>query len=246
MNKLSAVVLTKNEEHCIERCVKSLLWCDEILLIDDFSTDKTTKIADAFDVKLFKHKLNNNFAQQHNFGMSKASNMWVLFVDADEVVTDALRNSIKETLQNPAYNSYSLSRKNVFFDRKLYFQEAGHTPLIRLMKKGTGEWKRSVHEFWETPSPVGKLKGDLLHYSYDSIRDMVNKINYYSVLHAHEVQKEGKKVSIIKIVLYPSVKFLKKFFVEHAYKDGVRGFIVAISMSFHSFLSWSYIWLNKR
>lgn len=246
MNKVTAVVLTKNEEKNITRCLDSLKWCDEVIVIDDISTDKTTNLVRNMGVKTILNKLDNNFAQQHNFAMDKAKHDWILFIDADEVVSSELRNSIKDTLKDPQYDAYSITRKNVFLHKTLNYGEWGNSKITRLVKKSTGKWKRSVHEYWETKSAAGILKGDLLHYSPRDINSLIEKMGRYSELHSKEVLIEGKAVSLIKLLLFPLAKFIKNYIIEQGFRDGVRGFIMAVALSFHSFLSWSNLWINKN
>ena len=123
---ISALVLTKNEEKNIKKCLQSLSWCDELILIDDYSEDKTLQIVRACHcvIKIYKRKLNNNFAAQRNFGLSKAKGDWILFIDADEVVSKSLREEIREKTkkQNGFYISkacaFSIKRKDYFLGKE--------------------------------------------------------------------------------------------------------------------------------
>lgn len=245
MNKLSAVVLAKNEESNIGKCLESLSWCDEILVIDDFSTDNTSKIARKHGTKVIKHNLSNNFAQQRNFGLSKTSNEWILFVDADEVVSDELRDNIKKKLQNPDQYGYFLERKNYYYNKQLGYGEWGKTKLIRLGRKSAGRWTRAVHEHWDI-SKAGKIDGMLIHNSPQSTADFLTKIERYSGIHAIENSKEDKSANFYKVIVFPIGKFLKNYLIDKGYKDGIQGFIMSTMMSFHSFLSWGQLWLQRR
>lgn len=245
MYKISAVVITKNEESVIERALDSVLWCDEIVVIDDFSSDNTVNIAKKHGAKVYSHILNNDFASQRNYGISKTNNNWVLFIDADEVISKELKNNIQEVLLQPKYLGYGFVRVNIFLGKEMLFAEPNNKNLVRLVNKNNGIWKRKVHEYWYTIHDVGKIEGKLLHYTSDNIDDLINKIAYYSEIHASEILKERKKINIFKPLFYPPAKFIKNYFFEKGYKDGIRGFIFSMAMSFHSFLSWSKLCLEE-
>lgn len=134
---LTAVVITKNEERNIERCLKSLSFADEVLLIDDYSTDRTVEIAKRFGAKVYKRHLNGDFASQRNFALLKAKNDWVFFVDADEVVPEETRLEIVSKIENPLLKEvgYFIKRDNYFLGKKLKHGEASSVSILRLAKK---------------------------------------------------------------------------------------------------------------
>lgn len=245
MHKVSAVVITKNEKSAIGRALDSVLWCDEIIVIDDFSTDSTVNIAKKHGAKVYRRKLNNDFAAQRNYGISKTNNDWVLFIDADEVISKELKNNIQKVLSKPKYMAYGFVRVNIFLGKEILFTEPNNKNLVRLVNKNNGIWERKVHEYWDTDQEAGAIEGKLLHYNTEDINDLINKIAYYSEIHASEILKERKKVNIFKPLFYPPAKFIKNYVFEKGYKDGIRGFILSMTMSFHSFLSWSKLCLEK-
>src|SRR3989339_241301 len=157
--KLSAVVLIRNEEKNIERCLESLTFCNEVIIVDDFSTDGTLEkirnskfeIRNKSKIKIFKRKLNGDFAGQRNFGMSKASNEWVLFVDADEEVSGELRKEIVKLLNGQIVNEvgFYIRRLDWFWGKELRYGElkkARDIGIIRMVKKNSGQWLGNVHE----------------------------------------------------------------------------------------------------
>lgn len=228
---ISAVILTKNEEKNIARCLKNLLWCDEILLIDDYSTDNTLNVAKRFKAKVYSRGLNNDFADQRNFGLTKATHEWILFIDADEIVSKELAREIREEIASRSADGYLLKRVG-WIDEWV----------LRLAKKGAGKWRREVHEVWDIKGNIKKLHSPLLHSPSEDLFKYLAKINFYSSLHAKSNISEGKNVNLIKIVFWPVFKFILNFIVKRGYTDGVHGFVVAIMMSFHSFLAWSKQW----
>jgi glycosyltransferase involved in cell wall biosynthesis len=242
---ISVVVPAGNEEKNLTDCLKSVKWCDEIILIDDNSTDKTVEIAKKFKAKVFSHALNNNFAQQHNFGLKKAKSEWVLFVDADERVSPALKNEILLAIKKSKLNGFYLKRQDFFGDKALEYGETAHL-LLRLGRKGKGEWQREVHETWEIKGEIGSLKNPLLHYSHPSISEFLDHINFHSTLHAQVLKKEGVKPSLFRIIFNPLGKFIQNYIFRLGFLDGTPGIIVALMMSFHSFLARAKLYLLYR
>lgn len=244
--KLSAVIITKNEEDKIANCIQSLQFCDEIIVIDDNSIDQTREIAKQLGAKVYSHQLNNDFAAQRNYGLKKAEYDWVLFVDADEIVPPQLSEEIKAKINNSQFSAYFLRRRDVWMGKPLLYGEAGNTCLIRLGKKDAGKWVRSVHEHWLINGNVGKTSKFLMHYPHPSIAEFIKHIAYYSRLHAKDNKKEGKNATIFHIIFFPVAKFLFFYLVKFGFLDGIRGFIVAVLMSLHSFVSWSILWLDTH
>lgn len=246
MMNLTGVVLAKNEEKNIRKCLSSLSFCDEILVIDDYSSDKTVKIAKKQGAKIYIRKLNKDFASQRNFALDKAKGKWVLFVDADEVVGDQLKREIIQIVNNPFIkeNGFYIKRVDYFLGKEIKYGEMGNMYLLRLARKGAGVWKRNVHEFWDVKGRKGKLISPLYHFSHNSLFEFIEDINFLSTLHSLANEKEGKEANLFKIVFFPFFHFIKNYILKGGYKDGTYGFVVAFLMSFHSFLSWSKQWLR--
>ncbi len=229
---ISAVVIARDEQKNIAKCLKSISWCDEILLIDDYSKDKTVDIARKLKARVYKRRLNKDFSKQRNYGLKKANGEWVLFVDADEFVSkDLAREIVKEIEKLKVADGYFIKRVGLFEES-----------LLRLGKKGSGFWSRSVHETWKINGKLGKLNSPLFHSYPVSLREYIKKINFYTNLHAECNIKEGKKATFLKIILYSTLKFFENFFLKKGFKKGEKGFVYSMFASFHSFLSWVKIW----
>ncbi len=239
--KVTAVILTKNEEKNIERCLKSISFCDEIIVIDDYSTDKTIKLIKDSKVTIFERKLNNDFASQRNFGLSKASNEWVLFVDADEKVSEELKKVINSLVPTESgdTDAYFLKRRDYFWGKELKYGEikkVRDNGIVRLIKKGSGRWMGTVHEVFHTAKTNGKLNGFLNHYPHPTLKEFINAVNYYSTIRSDELFNRGKKTNIFEIIFFPMAKFIYNYFFNFGFLDGPAGFTYAFMMSFHSFL----------
>lgn len=248
--KLSAVLIVKNEVKKIEKALASLSFCDEIVVIDDGSTDQTQKIINkiAPKAKIIERNLNNDFASQRNFALDIAQGQWILFVDADEVVSSALREEIIGVVNNKdnEVEGYYLKRKDLFLGKWLEYGETNNVKLLRLAKKNSGKWSGKVHETWQIKGPTETLTNPLLHYAHDSINDLTQKISFYSTIRAQELAKEGLKGSWWQIILYPKAKFLQNYFFRLGFLDNMPGLLKALEMSFHSFLVRSKLYMLTR
>lgn len=243
---ISAVILTKNEQENIEDCLKSLQWCDEIIVVDDYSEDNTRMIAKTLGAKVFLHHLDNDFSQQRNFALKQAQGEWVLFIDADERISSALASEIKYKVLSSKYKGFYLKRHDFFGGKWLKHGETAKVKLLRLGKRRAGEWKRKVHETWEIKGKLGELKNPILHYPHQTISEFLESINFFSTLHAEVLFKEGVKTNTFQIIVYPLGKFFQNYFLRLGFLDGTPGLIVALMMSFHSFLARAKLYLKWK
>lgn len=242
--RLSVVVLTGDEEQNIKTCLQSLSFCDEIIVIDDYSIDQTVRIAKNSGAKIYKRHLNDNFAQQRNFALEKANGKWVLFVDADERVSEALGKEVLNAIKNDQskFVGFYIVRRDIIWGRELRHGEAGNIKLLRLAKKGSGKWAGKVHESWDITGKIGFLKNPIIHFSHQSIGEFLKDIDVYTNIRAQELYSKGARTSFLQIVLYTKLKFLQNFILKLAFLDGTAGLIISITMSFHSFMVRAKLW----
>lgn len=251
---ISAVILAHNDEERLPKTLNSLSWCDERLIIDGKSTDKTREIAKKNGAIVYEHALNDDFAAQRNFGLSKAKGEWVFFVDSDEIVSEELKEEIIRVMDsrlvypdeggndNQVVGFY-LKRKDYMWERWLTHGETSKVKLLRIAKKDAGKWVRPVHEIWEIKGAVGYLNNLLLHYPHENVAQFIDEINHYSTLNAKYLHERGIKSSVWQIVIYPSAKFFLDYFVYLGFLDGTAGAVMAILMGFHSFLTRAKLYL---
>lgn len=238
--QISAIVLTCNEEKNINGCLETLSWCDEIIVLDDFS-NKNPVFSQKLNAKVYKRKLDSDFSSQRNFGLGKAKNEWLLFIDADERVSQKLAQEIQKTIQGKEIkeqkiNGFFLKRKVKFLGKWLKFGETGSASFLRLGRKGTGKWQGKVHEVWQIKGKKGKLKEPLIHKQDISLKKFIKRLDFYSTLRAKELFKKGKRFSFFEFLFFPLLKFMQNFFLKRGFLDGIPGLILAFLMSFHSFL----------
>jgi len=243
---ITAIILTKNEEKNIKDCLDSLKWADEIIIIDDYSTDQTVEIARSFGAVIYQRKLNDNFASQRNFGLEMAKGDWILFIDADERISPELKEEIELVTRNPQPNnsvSYYINRQDYLFGKLLKHGETGNIKLLRLARKGSGLWERKVHEYWNVGAYCNTpLQHALIHYPHQTLTEFLKEINYYSDLNAKVFYEQGKKTNVWEIIFYPTGKFFVNYFVKLGFLDGTPGFLQAMLMSLHSFLTRGKLW----
>ena len=259
---ISAVVLTKNEEENIESCLKSLDWCDEIIIVDDYSKDNTLVRIKGLGfrvkgkegkIKIFKRHLNGDFGAQRNFGLEKAKGEWVLFIDADEGVSEGLQDEILKQVQDDLNTSvrdqikgYLIKRKDFFLGKWLNYGETSTVRLIRLAKKGGGNWVGKVHEEWKIEGKIIELNEPILHYPHPTNSSFLEKINKYTDIVAQYWLEQGRLISNWEIIFYPAGKFLQNYILRLGFLDGIPGLIMAAMMSFHSFLARGKLWFKLR
>lgn len=247
MSSLSVVILTKNEENNIVDCLEKALFSDEVIVIDDYSTDRTLELINSFKnekIKIFKRKLEGDFASQRNFALSKTKNEWILFIDADERLSEDLISEIKDKIDSGTkYRGFYLRRSDNMWGKIFRYGEINQTKLLRLARNGTGQWKNKVHEEWDINGKSGELNNKLIHYPHQSVREFLQEINFYTSVRAEELYKNGIKTNGLLILLYPFGKFFQNYILRLGFLDGIEGFIFAVLMSFHSFLVRGKLWL---
>jgi len=243
---ISAVVLTKNEEENIEKCLRTLRFCNEIVVIDDNSNDHTRDIAKKLGAEIYKRDMDMDYAAQSNYGMEKAKNKWVLFVDADERISNELADEITEAVGYEGVSGFLLRRIDYMWGKWLTHGEVGSNRFMRLVRKRSGKWVRRVHPRFEIRGKTLNLKNPILHYPHPSVKEFIAKVDKWSTWHALANSEEGKKATISKVVLMPIGHFIRNFILNLGFLDGIRGLIFAFVMSFHSYLAWSKLLLLQR
>ena len=246
---ISIAILTKNEEKNILDCVESVLWADEIVIVDDFSDDRTVEVVKNLDqgkkIKIFQKKLENDFSSQRNFALSKTKYDWVLFVDADEIVSSQLRQEINDLLidKSDKINGYFIKRQDFMWGKKINHGEVGGIKLLRLAKKNAGDWRGKVHEVWDVEGNLGELENEILHFPHQTVAEFLREISFYTTIRANELFNKKIQTNLFEIIIYPKAKFFVNYFIKLGFLDGLEGLIIAILMSFHSFLVRGKLWL---
>ncbi|OGK37899.1 hypothetical protein A3F32_01755 [Candidatus Roizmanbacteria bacterium RIFCSPHIGHO2_12_FULL_42_10] len=245
---LSIAILSKNEEENLKELLPSLSFAQEILIIDAHSYDQTVEVAKKHGARVISSS-DPSFSNRRNKAMHEARNNWVLFIDADERLSQELINEIQNVVHKNNDFSYRIPLIDVFWGQDVKFGEvwkARTKGIMRLVKKGSGEWRGDVHEEYISHIPVLTMQYQLKHYSHASIADFLTSVNEFSTLKAKELYFNGHRATFLHIALYPCTKFLYTYFILLGFLDGAAGFVYSFMMSFHSFLVMSKLYLLQN
>lgn len=232
--KISAVIITLNEERNLERCIKSLLnVSDEIIVVDSYSTDKTEDICAAYGVRFIKHAF-EGYRDQKNYAVQQAKFDHILSLDADEALSLELEESILKVKQNWKYDGYRFRRLNYYCGQWIKHTDWSPECKIRLYDRTKGEWSgANIHEvvIMHSKAKGHYLKGELLHWRYNTYEEQLQEINKFSSLSAAEYHKMGIKPNFIKLVVHPTWRFIHSFFVRWGFLDGYNGLYISFAIS---------------
>ncbi len=249
--RVSAIVITFNEESNLDACLSSLHWADELLVIDAQSTDRTVEIARGYTTHVYVRQW-PGYGPQKNFGIDRASGDWVLIVDADERVTDALREEISRVLAMPEATTpagFEIPRRNFFYGR--WIRGGGIYPdyQLRLFRRTAGRYDDTpLHERLQVFGPISRLHEPLDHLSMPTVRHHIRKMIWYTTLGAVDKLEKGTGVSATALAVNHLGTILKTYLLRRGYRDGVHGLVVALFAGMHTFVKYSKAWerLNQN
>jgi glycosyltransferase involved in cell wall biosynthesis len=238
--KVSAVIITYNEEVIISETLSRLWWCDEIVIIDSGSTDKTVELCKSFGCSVFHHAI-DGFGKQKIYGVSKAKNDWILCIDADELLSEPLIEEIQKELSKneKSFAAFEIPLNLVFMNRVFRYGKENYSPKIRLFNKYRGNWDGAmVHETVIVKGPVKKLKNKIFHYSYTSYSQFLKKIDLYSGLSAKKLLAKKTKKSRFVIILGLPFNFFKYYVIDRNFLNGYQGFAWAALNALYHFVKY--------
>lgn len=249
--KISVVINTRNEEKNIERCLMSVKWADEIIVVDMESTDKTTEIAKKFGAKIFSFPNVGYVEPARNFAIEKSSGDWILIIDADEVVSHNLANKLQEIANSSEAVDYCrLPRKNLIFGGWIKCTDLWPDYLIRFFKKGSVVWKNEIHSIPEVKGRGLDLEPreewSIIHYSHESLDKYWEKMFRYTATQADERAKRGYKFDWRDLLRQPVGQFLSWFFSRNGYRDGVHGLAWAMLQAFSELVVYLRLWEKEK
>jgi len=248
MQSLSVILITKNEGHNLEDCLSSLSEiAQEIIVVDSISTDETLEIANKYGAIISSPNDWPGFGPQKNRALALASKDWVLSVDADERLTQELRDEIKDVLISPKANCYAIPRSSWYCGR--FMRHSGWSPdyVDRLFKRGSAYFSDNlVHERLIPSGQVKKLKSPMLHYSFRNFSQVLQKIDRYSTDSALQAFAKNKRSSPTKAILHGLWTFIRTYFIKLGFLDGAQGFALAISNAEGSYYRYLKIWLMQN
>ena len=245
--RLSVVIVTRNEEDRIRACLESVAWADELIVVDAESDDKTASIAR----ELTDHVIVRpwpGYAAQKNYGLDLARGAWILSLDADELVSPALRAEIEQVIEldGPA-DGYAVPRRNIFWGR--WVRHGGLYPdrQVRLFRRGRGRFNdRRVHESVQVDGDVRALAGHLEHRSYRDVSDFLARADRYATLAAEDLIGRGRRVHAWDFVLRPLARFVGMYVLERGFLDGARGFLLAALYAYYVLIRCAKVWERTK
>ena len=237
---LSVIVVTKNEERVIGKCLRSIAWADERIVVDDYSTDRTVKIAEKYGARVIQRRL-DTVGKQKQFALSKAKGDWILQLDADESIPPDLRKEIEEVLAYPHYDAYNFYFHQYFLGEPLVPSLHGGHP--RLFRRGHGRFSEAAfHVGPFVDVPVGQMNTPIVHLSHQSISQLIHKFNKYTDADARALYDAGFRTNWFRIIVAPIYTFFYRQWKEKDFLSGVRGLVLSCLFSLHTLMKWLKVW----
>ena len=248
MPRLSVITLTLNEEHNIAECLSGVQWADELIVVDSGSTDRTVELAKSFT----NHVMNvewKGYGATRNLALARCTGDWVLWLDADERVTNELSEEIRQLIQtNPKeLAGYSIARRAYFLGR--WIKHCGWYParVTRLFRREKGRFtENNVHEHLLVDGIVGELRHDLLHYTDPDLKHYFVKFNRYTSLAADDLHAAGRSFRFYDLLVRPPFQFFKMYVMRLGFLDGLQGFILSVVSSAYVFTKYAKLWELQR
>lgn len=231
MASLSVIIITKNESRNIVACLESVCFADEIIILDSGSTDQTLDLARPYTSKIYQVDW-PGYGIQKNRALQKAQCDWILSIDADEIVSEGLKEQILHVLhqENPSHDAYSIPRRSKYCSTYIRYGDWKNDRCVRLFKRLKAQFKElHVHEELAVQGTIGFLHAFLLHNSYNNLEDVLFKLNNYSTLSATQKFERGKKATLCGAILRGIWTFVRGYFLKLGFLDGQKGFMLAVS-----------------
>ena len=246
--KVSAVIVCCDEEENVERCLQSLTWTDEIVVVDSFSQDRTVELCRKYTSRIFQREW-SGMARQREYAVSLAQNEWVFAVDADEVVTETLRDEVLMRLSEDrnGNSGYYIKRHSYYLGK--WINHGGWYPdfKLRLFRKDKvyvgGE---NPHDKCFVHGKTAKLKGEMIHYPYKNISRQLRTIDSYSDIVSEKLFQEKVAFPLVKMFIKPFVKFLETYIYKLGFLDGLPGFVISALSSYHVFMKYAKLWEKRN
>ncbi len=242
--KISVVMITKNEEKNIEKCIQSLLWADEIIVLDTGSTDQTIQLLEKYPVKITIQKEWKGFGLAKQEAVNLANHDWILSIDADEIITEKLQGIIREKAgQNPLIKGFRIKRNSFYCGQEIKHFGWDKDYTLRLFHKSYGHYnEKIVHEYVVLSTEAGRINEPILHYTYPEISIHIQKMISYAKLGAEQDFAKGRKTNIFSAIFATFHYFVKMYVLKRGFLDGRIGLILVLNSCFGVFLKYIYIW----
>src|SRR4030042_1250512 len=239
---VSVYVLTTNNRRTIERCLKSLSWAAEVVVVDSFSQDGTYDICKQYTDKIFQRTWTGH-RDQYQYAADLTTQDWIMFVDADEKVPTELAEEIRNVLDGAEdWDGFFVYRRTYYLGRWIRFGGWYPDGEIRLYRREKGRWEGGLHAKVVVNGKVGTLKNQYLHFTYQNISDQIQTIDKYSRIAAQDLAQGGAKFSLFKLLFHPPFRFIKEYLLKSGFRDGLPGLIIIVSTMFYVFIKYAKLW----
>ena len=244
MAKVSVVISAFNAQDSFERSLKSVGWASEIILVDNESTDNTVQLAKKFGAKIFSRKNNPMLNVNKNFGFEKAKSEWILSLDSDEEIPSATAREIEQAIKDTSSVGYWIPRKNIIFGKWIRHGLWWPDKQLRLFRRGRGKFPcKHVHEYLEVDGPTGELQVPFVHYNYTSVSQFIHKMDaLYTESEVKKHIESGYQISWMDAIRFPISDFVKVYFAQAGYKDGLHGLVLSSLQAFYSLVVFAKLW----
>lgn len=246
-HEISLFIIAKNEEAKIASCIASAEGlADEVVVVDAYSEDNTLQTARQAGARVYQRRF-DGFAAQKNFALSKVRSAWALNLDADETLSPELKEEIRSVIKNTSHAGFDIPFSNYFLGKKMNHSGLNKEYHVRLVRTDKARYEGGlVHEGLKVDGTVGKLRGHIRHYSYDSIESYFRKFNKYTSLAARQMYAGGRRFSLPFVLITIPFEFLKRYALKLGILDGMRGFLWACFSSFYVFVKYMKLWALEQ
>ncbi|MEK7543337.1 MAG: glycosyltransferase family 2 protein [Patescibacteria group bacterium] len=247
METISVVLSVQNEEAKIERTLASIQWADEIIVVDNESTDKTVRLAKQYGANVFHHKNSPMLNVSKNFGFTKVKSDWILSLDGDEVIPPELAHEIQQ-ITHADIVGYWIPRKNILFGKWIQHGLWWPDKQLRLFKRGLGGFPcKHVHEYLSVDGLTSELTSSMVHYNYETVSQFIRKMDeIYTVSEVENHLASGYRVIWYDAIRFPMSDFVKTFLAQRGFKDGLHGLVLSLLQAFYSFIVFVKLWEREK
>lgn len=246
MSKIAVLILTYNEAQNIKDCIDSVSFADEVVVIDSGSSDNTVELAETLGAKVVQREMKDGFSAQRNFALTQTTAEWVLFLDADERITEPLGQELQEVINYQGSYAYEIMRQNVAFGEPVQYGGHAPDPSLRFYPREAITWQGVVHEKAIVTLPVRRLKYPMLHHTYTSWERYFFKFNQYTTLMAEKINENGKRASFWDIVFRPGFAFFRDYVLKRGFLDGKMGFVLAGLHAFYTLVKYVKLYYLQK
>jgi glycosyltransferase involved in cell wall biosynthesis len=246
--RISAVVITRNEEHNIVNCLETLRWCDEIVVVDMESEDRTVELARQYTNRILSHPKVLAFDIAKKFAVEQASGDWILLLDADEMIQSSLAVTLRRRAEQEDADIVEIPFRHYIMGKCVEYSGWGYTPLPRFFRKGAVMFTGTIHDYMHCSDSARVVRLDsiqencIIHFNYRNATHFVDKLNRYTSIEAMKLFDQGERFYYHKLILLTLREFYRRYISGQGYREGVRGFALALMMAFYRALTWIKVW----